>query len=60
MAERTDPDVPKLLVGPHVIDRKPGIQHTNTNLTVETEYMLMVLELENIYWSYNFLSSFAS
>lgn len=60
MAERTDPDVPKLSVGPHVTDRKPGIRHTNTNLTVETEYMLMVLELENIHWSYNFLSSFAS
>lgn len=44
-----DPDVPKLLVSLYIIDRKLGIQHTNTNLTVETEYMLMVLELKNIY-----------
>jgi hypothetical protein len=60
MADGTDPDVSKPTVGPPVTDSKPGIRHTNTNLTVETEYMLMVLELENIHWCYNFLSSFAS
>ncbi|KAH3056564.1 hypothetical protein KXW16_005579 [Aspergillus fumigatus] len=60
MADGTDPDVSKLTDGRPVTSRMPGIRHTNTNLTVETEYMLMVLELENIHWSYNFLSSFAS
>lgn len=57
MANGTDSEVSKLTAGPN---RKSGIRHTNTNLTVETEYMLMVLELENIHWCYNFLSSFAS
>lgn len=60
MADGTDPDVSKLTDGRPVTSRMPGIWHTNTNLTVETEYMLMVLELENIYWSYNFLFSFVS
>jgi hypothetical protein len=49
MANRTDPDVSKLTVGQPITDKKPGIQHTNTNLTMETEYMLMVLELKNIH-----------
>lgn len=41
--------MPKLLVSLYIIDRKLGIQHTNTNLTIEIEYILIVLELKNIY-----------
>lgn len=39
---------------------KPGISLTKANLTIETEYVHMLLELDTIDWVYNFLSSFAN
>jgi hypothetical protein len=39
---------------------EPGISLTKANLTIETEYVHMLLELDTIDWVYNFLSSFAN
>ncbi|KAE8155560.1 hypothetical protein BDV40DRAFT_310990 [Aspergillus tamarii] len=41
-------------------DEKSGIRRKDTNLTVETEYVHMLLELDCIHWIYNFLPGFAS
>lgn len=35
------------------------ISRNGTNLTIDTEYIHMLLELDTIHWSYNFLSSLA-
>jgi hypothetical protein len=45
---------------PSPISNKPGISLTKANLTIETEYIHMLLELDTIDWVYNFLSSFAN
>jgi hypothetical protein len=45
---------------PSPTTKKPSISHTKTNLTIETEYVHMLLELDTIDWVYNFLSSFAN
>ncbi|KAL3470217.1 hypothetical protein BJX99DRAFT_251382 [Aspergillus californicus] len=41
-------------------DAYPQPARTTTNFTVDTEYIHMHLELDNIHWAYNFLASFAS
>lgn len=38
---------------------KPGIVRSETSLTVQTAYVEMLLELQDIHWAYNFLAGFA-
>ena len=40
-------------------EERPRVSRNETNLTVDTEYIHMLLELDTIHWSYNFLSSLA-
>jgi hypothetical protein len=47
-------------VDPSPTRDKPGISLTKANLTIETEYVHMLQELDTIDWVYNFLSSFAN
>jgi hypothetical protein len=37
-----------------------GFSRSSTTLTVETEYVRMLLELQNIHWMYNFTASLAN
>lgn len=40
-------------------EEHPRISRNGTNLTIDTEYIHMLLELDTIHWFYNFLSSLA-
>jgi hypothetical protein len=37
-----------------------GLSRSDTSLTIETEYVRMLLELQDIHWLYNFMASLAA
>lgn len=37
-----------------------GLARSDTSLTIETEYVRMLLELQDIHWLYNFMASLAA